>query len=790
MAVLVSELQTRTTADITATARVLVVDPDNQELFVIMAEEFRGSSVIFDTVAPTATPANGSRYTRYQDGDVYYHSDLSAGITIHTYDDTNSQWNEIGRIDGNQIWTAATVQEANADASVLILDDAAFSDGDYYLNKARGILYGPHDHNTRDGFNLGSTDYDDFIHQRANETFVYPLIDAQDINNPVLHIPADDQNVNNGVWLPKDGDQIWLQKGGNNGHGGFRYTFSEALYRASTEAAHDDRLAEAFGFVADTGSGTSNTSRVYHREASVRTASDTPVYDTDSYRNGDSVINTAESVMYNGFVEFPADGVDTTDISEIFDSSESLKGSAILSTTVAPVRDDTEYNTGEYIVTSHQGTTRMHGPYVFGASTDVEAWPLTSIVRNPVEHQILYTDHRDGNIMTSYTTDYPVIDNVMVVPGDTMRIIYGPNKTVLLNAGVVIDYGNKTLNWGTSTSNANPQKTHTSTNSGRPARNDTVYYVGDMFMNNVGDVFGPYVENQNTDEDAFPYFYSMAPNRFIDITETFSVNYQLPTANNSGVWGGDFLRVGDTVRVRFNGSTRNKHVLFEVTALGAGDAITWLRTTPDAGQITFSDSFGYPARDDASYYAGDVWISGSGIAYEYNEGQTDDTSAWTFSYYSRATKTFDLTTTNFISSVATYPTAQATASGEFLIVGDRAEYTIAATGKVWSIEVESVDHAAGTVVWVDSIINGRPPLTHNLTTNGQPLLNDNLYSQGDFAITADRRMYGPYVHGQSTNEDSWPLYGDITAPLELTDTSTSEVYEFVVTDGELFLNLK
>jgi hypothetical protein len=207
-----------------------------------------------------------------------------------------------------------------------------------------------------------------------------------------------------------------------------------------------DNYNEKLGVDVD---GLDTTNRFHMREAKVWNENTAPVQNNKKYRQGDSVLVLTSGVLYYNYQEDAPDG--TVDLSVLFEGQTILSGSSLKSSQdelgnwITPIADDSIYQNGDYIFARDKGTPRIHGPYKFGAASDLEAWPLYTVLRPSVEHTVDW----DDAVQTSYLGDYPEdASGVMIIPEDILRVVYTPDvKEYIYNKGVIIDYDNKTLDW-------------------------------------------------------------------------------------------------------------------------------------------------------------------------------------------------------------------------------------------------------------------------------------------------------------------------------------------------------
>lgn len=748
----------------------------------------------------------------YIDGDTFI-QDSSEGLLQYLWDDVNSVWSSPTKLNGLRVLTASDFpDEIQLDLRATnFLSDKAFSN-DYYLNKTLNLLFS---YSATTGFAFGSQTFDSYQGFRAPTTHEIQGTDMWGYQDPIQYIfdvvtsdtsPLSDKEKR--VYrMPIHQDRYHIKLEDDEGHGGFVWYFDAAIpVDVLNTFRWQDALIDKLG-ISQTAQPLD--ARYYFREAKTFNENGTPVQNNKKYRQGDNVFDVVNGVLYYNYNEFaPAN---TTDLGVLFEGQTTLAGSSLKTAQISgvwqdPTADDSKYKQGDYIFTKSRNTPRIHGPYKFGANTDKEAWPLFSVLRQPIVH---VNTSATALINSFDVSEYPVdINGDMIVDGDTWEKVYvadlananDDTKRVTLSKGVVIDYTANTLDWGTETTNNRPSQFWRQDTVGQPVRDDNSYYSGDYKLTLDGAIYGPYAEGAADNTTAWPFFTSLRANKSVRALDV-ATNYVPSQANNATEWGGATIAEGDTLYAYFAGSTSGKMKEYLATDIDVADAnkITWTEIGKPAVKHFIND-LTWPTVNDANYTDGDFIENGSGIRFgPYVEGQltADFKTAWPVSTVVRAARKFskngflfatqDVNT--FLPVTGTYE-IEDTAWGVdnqnlMLVVGDT--FTFNGTdGKVKTFEVQAVDYSAenNSLVAVD---DGGSSTIHNSNATATPQRNDNLYSTGDFIINGNGVMYGPYVEGQATDVLAWPLKQSLRDNVGIiADTGSVDAgknWKFVVENG-------
>lgn len=804
---LVNQLDLKARKDLTDAYQVLVTDPVDYEIYRVPVPMFRGASSFVSANEPTVTPED-PLMVEYIKGDTYIH-ESSEGLKYYSWDDINSAWVSETRLNGLRVFSAVDFpEEINLDIRLTnFQSDTAFSN-DYYLNKVSNILY---QYSATNGFKFGSIDFSGYEGFRAPTTFEFQGNDVDGYLNvadyhSAVFLTLDDVSQRK-MYHPIHQDSFHLKLENDEGHGGWVWYFdstisvSDANYYVNLERKLGIDRADLVGSLGN---------RYHAREAKTWNENTAPVQNNKRYRQGDNVFDVVNGVLYYNYQEgAPAN---TTDLGVLFEGQTTLAGSSLKTAQVAgvwqdPSADDGKYKQGDYIFTQSRATPRIHGPYKFGAGTDKEAWPLFSILRQPITH----VNTADTALITTFDAAvYPTdADGNMIVDGDTWEKVYvadlananDDTKRVTLSKGVVVDYAGNTLDWGTETTNGRPPRFWRQDTVGQPVRDDNAYYEGDYIITVDGSVYGPYVEDAVDNPTAWPFFTSLTANKSVRALDQAS-DYIPPTDNNDASWGGGTIAEGDTLFVYYVGSNTGKYreyLAVDIDITNA-NAITW----QEIGKAPVNHSTSaktWPVVNDADYRTGDYIENGSGVKFgPYVEGQivSDNKIAWPYSAVKRAPKNYYKNDFLF-ANVSTDTVLPSTTSAEIvddywgvenqnmmLVVGDVFTF-ISADGKVASFEVQSVDYTAGTHTRVRVAGVGTNSKIHNSNETNTPQRNDNTYSAGDFIINGNGVMYGPYVEGQGTDVLAWPLKQSLRDNIGIiADTGSVDAgknWKFVIENG-------
>ena len=766
---LVNQLDLKNRSQLTNAYQVLATDPLDFEIYRVPVTNFRGAGVFVSQNEPTTNPEDNT-LTEYINGDVFI-QESSNGLQYYSWDSVNSVWKSETKLNGLRVLTAIDFpDEVNLDLrDTNFISSKAYAD-DYYLNKSLQLLFS---YSPTVGFQFGSTTFSGYEAFRAPTVFDFQGKDAQGYTNPKLYLheyfASSTSDLNKRRYsLPILNDNVHIKLENDEGHGGWVWYFKPQ--RDVTNASnYFDNYNEKLGV--DVG-GLDITNRFHAREAKVWNENTTPVQNNKKYRQGDSVLVLTSGVLYYNYQEDAPDN--TIDLGVLFEGQTILSGSALKTAQdvdgnwVTPTANDSIFQNGDYILTKEGGTPRIHGPYKFGASSDVEAFPLYTILRSPIEHVVNW----DDAVIISYLGDYPYnADGVMIAPNDVLHAIYTAGvKEYLHPRGAIIDYITKIIDWQlNSRVPLHPTRITHSTAVGEPSIDNLVYYDGEIVRNVSGDLF-KYVEDFVTPADSS---FLQLPNLRANIThivETADGDYVPDVINGSSDWGGSSVNDNDTLEVRCTAVGSTKVVAYTAEVNEVNDILTWVNRRNLLGVRAFeSTNFGDPDIDDNIYTHGDYIVNASGRKYKYDE--LSNPSVWNFVEWVRAPEVYSITKVNgYVPAVFSQYFVETDFTQKRIKVGDKFVVNVDGTtnGKNYYYYCTQEE----PVLTFSEKVYRRSTTVFTEITPDRPNLNDADYSTGDFLdnpLTGWR--YGPYVEGAVDNTTAWP---DFRSETILTDGATGK----------------
>lgn len=782
---LVNQLDLKNRSQLTNAFQVIVTDPLNFELYRCPTVNFRGAGVFVSKNEPTTTPEDNT-ITEYINGDVFI-QESSSGLQYYSWDITNGVWKSETKLNGLRVLTATDFpDEINLDLrSTNFTSDKAFAD-DYYLNKSLQLLF---TYSATQGFQFGTTTFSGYEGFRSPTVFEFQGTDAQGYTNPKLYLQeyfaSGSSDLDKRRYsLPILNDNIHIKLEDDEGHGGWVWYFKPQ--RPVTNASnYFDNYNEKLGVDVD---GLDTTNRFHMREAKNWNENTAPVQNNKRYRQGDNVLVLTSGVLYYNYQEDAPDG--TTDLAVLFEGQTILSGSSLKTAQtvdgvwLVPTANDSEFQTGDYILTKEGDTPRIHGPYKFGAASDIEAWPLYTILRSPIEHVINWNDAA----ITSYAGDYPYnADGVMIAPKDTLRTVYTVNvKEYLHPRGASIDYEAKTIDWHVDTRvPAHPTRITHSTSVAEPSVDNLVYYDGEIVRNASGDLF-KYVEDFVTPADSS---FLQLPNLRANIThivETPDGAYVPDTNNGSSDWGGSFVNDNDTLEVRCTAAGSSKVVVYSAEVNEVTNTITWVNRRNLLGVRTFeSPNFNDPDIDDNIYTHGDYIVNASGRKYKYDE--VANPSVCSFVEWVRAPEVYSITKINgYTPTVLSQYFVETGFTKKRIKIGDKLIVNVTGTTNGKSYYYHCVQEEP--VLAFSEKVYSRPTTIFTDTNPSRPNLNDADFSTGDFLDNPSTGWrYGPYLEGAADNATAWPDFRRLSSETILTDGTTGVKYQLVVDNGIPYL---
>jgi len=745
----INDIPFRTRDQLNNTFQMITTNPaDFTQLSRVAVTDFRGSGIFYSSLEPTINPEANTNLPNYIQNDIFLR-DSAAGLQLYTWNHVDDSWSTPKKLNGIRLLDSSDFPLIpNLDLRITNLISNIPFEADYYLNNTLSLIFGGYDGAL--GFNFSAQEFNRYKAIRNVITFTYQGTDVIGYDDPAAYWTAfmadtGKTDLQKATYnFPTHGDTVHILLEGDEGHGGWLYTFDNGI----TANDPSQQVNYNLKFNADPAD---STRKVHARQERVWSEFAEPVQNDKKYRQGDSHYDTDNGVLWSGYNEGIAP---TTDLTVLFDNFTHMKGSSLLSAKdvngdwEVPVKDDATYQANDYILTNTNSTPRIHGPYVMGAANDHEAWPLYTILRGSIVHDVTV-----GNIPTVFTGDYPTIDGVMVASGDTIREIYTPDvKIYEYYDGVLIDYNLKGMAWGVLRRPIHPTRVSYSSETLLPVRNDNIYYENEIVRNAVGDLFR-YTEGQATDQDAFTQLENLKAN-VIFVVEDVNGDYVPTTVNDGSI--GFIAQDNDTLEVRCTATGSTKVVLYTANVSADGTTITWIDRRSKFGQRTFEDTgFLDPTPSVDLYTEGDYVVTASGRRYEYHETSNNlQFSDWVRGSHIEVTNSLD---NNFAPNIDN-ATGQVSGFGNMMVkTGDVAEIVITGspTDKTFRYEV-----VQDFPIVLGPRTNVHPTrLFDRSSTNARPVADDSQYTNGDFVDNSVTGMrYGPYVENAPDDVTAWPDY--------------------------------
>ncbi|CAM0042901.1 hypothetical protein VPHK406_0025 [Vibrio phage K406] len=797
----VSDLTLVERSELTNLYQVVVTNPLDYTLVRCPTTSFRGASNFTSVNEPTTTPEDPT-IPEYIQGDTYQHA-TEKGLLQYTWDNVNKVWSDPVKLNGLRVLTATDFpDEINLDLRDTNFTTPIAYANDYYLNKTANLLY---QYSPANGFQFGSTTFEGYQGFRAPHILNLQGDDVTGYLDIVSYVQAYldggvvSDTVKREYYHPIHQDIFKLELENDQGHGGWYWTFDADQGIGVLQQYYDclnAKLGIDFGDI----DGTSILSRKHWREDKTWNQTDVPVQNDKKYRQGDNVFVTEKGILYYNYQEGQPDN--TADLGLLFEGQTTLKGSSLLNALdtggnwVSPTSNDADYTEGDFILTRNLGTPRIHGPYKFGAATDLEAWPLYAVLRSPVKHT--YT--AGASLPTTYGGDYPVSDEgVMIVEGDDLYIRYSADKTYVYEGAASVGYGEtppeKTVTWDQTNRRAFHQiLIKTSASVADPSIDNSVYYDGQLVRNQNGDIY-KYVEDFTGTAHEFQLQGGLRANvaHKQTVANNFTDVFVPDTAQNSADWGGGTVQDGDTLEVSWTGSSTSKTLVYDAEVNEILNTIQWKNERSKFSNRTFEVGFNVPPINYGNdlYWQGDVLISKSGYKFLANKPLNNSGVYFTGLGWVRSPRTFiiesNLPYTPFNGDENGIPDGSWSFSGNVsTMVGDK--LVINVTGSTTGKQV-AYDVVGGNSVTDDlsAPYNPNPIKFHVSSEIGRPNLNDADYSTGDFIDSSTTGWrYGPYVEGQTDNALAWPDFVKLTQTTRYTDKTTSVIHEIEVDNGEFY----
>ncbi|BAV81234.1 hypothetical protein [Vibrio phage VCPH] len=771
----VSGLTLEDRANLTNAFQVVVTNPVDYELFRVPVTQFRGASAFVGDEAPTLNPAD-PLIPSYIDGD-FFIEESEAGHILHIWDNTNTAWTSRTKLNGTRVLTATDYpDEINLDLreAAFIAPEGTTYENDYYLNKTLDLLYGGY--SGINGFTFGSVTFQGYTAFRKPVVFDVEIDDVAKYDEPGAAIQdyIDNRLVDLADKLkyrqPIHGDVYHLKMNTNDGHEGYIYIFDGSI--VPTGATFAENIEACFGL--DAVGGDKTLLKAHARAEQNWNIEGAPVQNDLKYLQGDNVLDVTKGVLYYGYNEGLPDN--TTNLGDLFTGQTVLSGSSLKTSQdddgnwVTPTANTSKYQSGDYILAKDNETARIHGPYNFDATTDKEAWPLYTVLRPAIFHDIASTD----TVPSGYSTDYPIFGGKMVVAGDYLRIIYTADvKEYLHTRGVVIteptDTDDGTLEWDLDyRENGHQFRLTNVTDTGIPTVDNAKFYDGELVLNAKGNLY-KYVEDFVNDPavHSFELLNGLRPSvlHVVDTTTKADLawEYTPDTDNESADWGTAVVQRGDDLEVRYSD---DKVVIYSATEVAGDGTITWgneRHKMPLKREVLSNTTL--PTADNMKYRKGDLVVLSDLAVYEYDEDENTGSGGWVFARVDREETVYYIEI-----STNSYDPVSGTTAGDMQLnlpspigkvtakIGDKiiAEITTSSSNKrVGWVVTATPSNALVTL----TKFNPDATKTHvDTNTTTFPSRDDDEYSTGDYYVSETTGwLHGPYTEGETSDSDAWPL---------------------------------
>ncbi len=363
-----------------------------------------------------------------------------------------------------------------------------------------------------------------------------------------------------------------------------------------------------------------------------------------------------------------------------------------------------------------------------------------------------------------------LFNGIQVIAGDRVRwqVAGSTTNKELITTQCIVQVGG-TLDWGVN-HNTHPARTHASGVLTHPEPNDADYAIGDFIEGMEGNKYGPYVEGETDPLIAWPLYRQRNWRQYtLDVADSDGL-IDLPALSALIDTWTPYPFAGDKFLVSITGHPRQH--LYTIRKMDETDdnyrPLNGFQVTdghnPKA-PITYADPNNiWPTRDDDHYSQGDFLQAGShGFMFgPYMPGRTNDIDAWPL-MDRRSPRVWEFFEgTNALSTNAeSYQVLSNMAVYTGLIHGDKINLTID-TGKkvqydIIKIDSDDEDYLPASGLLAVNRRNPDAPGTHRSTADGYPAIDDENVRVGDFHLTSNGNLFGPYVELQTVEAVAWPL---------------------------------
>lgn len=756
---------------------MILVRQNNNNLATIATGKFRPAtwytgvgtgkpSNIFTTAAPNHPAVHGP----FKEGDLYRQVD-GADTSSWSWDTLELDWVLIPSANVSSILDRYSSSSDYDESTTLVVDTNNFKDGDFYRNLNNNRMYGPYvsgvgidfDPDTAQVFFLGSKEE-------------YSSIEDTSWN------PWDTSNKIDEWYLPQD-KSIYHQKLSDDFHGGYLWEFSRTAFDNESGSIEEKRIA-AWG------------SRVNARTPKQFSVATKPSsFDDLKYISGDTALVIGTQSIWGPYVEEQVDIDSAWGLEPLMSRPARLFNLETLERDYIPTPDNSIYKTGDNLLWKQtKGTLDLTLLFLYDSTLDGNngLWVEQQVLRAPAVFTItqgdgVFADHSNVDDLFYASSGMPVerdiIKRLYTYPTGHAYGVLGELSGYVEELTITnVDRESGAITTETRLIIPNPISIYQDINT-IPIRDDSSYNDGDIIRNADGASFR-YKKGQETDKLSWVIF---------DIGNTYKHIVELPdNSTNPSVVPSEYtpsLKHGDMIQCSIVGGTKVK--LFEVLSNTLGDeyycstGYTLNEVIPTNVGEYLSSSYGVPSRDDTAYRTGDLITNASGVSFTYLEGQPTNELSWTFHNIVRSQILL------VTSQIADYipPTNSPNLAGIDdieLEIGDRLLVNVinSITGKQKIFMVTGRDRVNNTLTW-SSGINTSPSRIFIQNISGQPIRNDDDYSDGDFVDNSDGIRYGPYAEGQESNISALPSYLNLQASSIMIDTVTGTGYELVMINGVL-----
>lgn len=472
----------------------------NFDIIRISAQRFRGAGFFTGTGVGTPSSTFPVAGGAFKDGDMFRQTS-GATTTLWFWDETLDPdgWLQFESLTQPFFHSAVTMGNTTMEvATGTSVTDATVGEGDFYRNLTDQRLYGPY--HVVNGFDFSVENRAGFVWERGPQQYVHPA--GSTGRDVATWGPGQIVSAAEVAYGPQRGD-TYQQDLADPEHGGFLWTWDEDAYQIAS-GNYSVRITAGWGL------------KRFTRSPRIFVGIIPPVANHTKYITGDEYRDTASNLLYG-----PYDGSGYTAVDEAtdrdttwgdtpttpFQNANNITSQDTYDLPYGIAVDNTAYIDGDYrFCEDNRETPALFGPYTTASGG---TWPRLHFLRMNTEHTV--TQGADGT-WQAFTSSTGGIYGVAPISDDTVRYIHtfptghasqGQANGKERVSTITVTYATSTVAPGT-TSNPNARQTHLNTSPGRLAFDDNIYSTGDLLQDSDKAIYGPYVEGQGTDTDAWP----------------------------------------------------------------------------------------------------------------------------------------------------------------------------------------------------------------------------------------------------------------------------------------------